>query len=557
MKYILIFIAFINYAFADEIKIRVNPLTPVYNEPFNVEFMVKTENGTDPIINFNPLGLEVLSRSELGTSTRLTYINGKSTVERTITLSYEMMAKRPGGVFLRDIEVELNGSIIKHKTIKIKILRKAKATKKIFVRAELDKKTVFVGESILARYYLYSRADVPLTSMDIRKFPKLNKFLKRFHQEQMVPQRVQVDGKMYIRRIMYTAQLYAEKAGHFPIDPITMKVSYSNRRSGFGNFGFNLNIGRPKTTTIISPKIEVEVLSLPAAGMEPHFSGLVGEHSFQLKINKNKFIANEPIEVSLIVQGMGALELFEAPPLISDPNIEEFEKNTDLTLSKNFLGVKKIDYTYLGRGDVDLKDIKIPISYFDYKSVKYITKYLQIGDIKVAGIGNQFNPNSNQIKPKNTKEPKLAITAPILKQKSYQFKPIKKLANTFLYNLKEICFALLGLCIISLIYFSIKILKSRKPAELTIFEEIYKYGIDYSSLYHAIRIPDTDFTMEEVLDILNLKDENKDYFLNLIKELSRKYASSTESRKISAKKKYFKDLEKALEGYTENKIAAL
>ena len=66
----------------------------------------------------------------------------------------------------------------------------------------------FVGESILVRYYLYNRVTVNTT--DIKKFPKLNKFLKRYHQERMVAEKVRYNGEIYTRRVLYTAQLLLE-----------------------------------------------------------------------------------------------------------------------------------------------------------------------------------------------------------------------------------------------------------------------------------------------------------------------------------------------------------
>ncbi|MFT6630741.1 MAG: hypothetical protein ACJAS4_000683 [Bacteriovoracaceae bacterium] len=544
MKFLVICLFLITNAYADSIKVRVNPENPLINETFNVDFIIDTKEEGEPIISFNPLGVDVVSRSEVGTSTRMTIINGERTIERSLSVTYELMPSKSGTIFLRDISVEINGNVIKHKTVRISVLKKAKETKKIFVKAEVSKNKVYVGESIVVRYYLYNRADIPLAGTDIRKFPKLDKFLKRFHQEPMSLERVQFDGKMYSRRIMYTAQLFGEKPGVYKIDPINMKVSYSRRGNPFGGFGgFNLQIGRPQSTTISSTPVEIEVISLPAEGMKPHFSGLVGDHSFNLKVNKNKFIANEPIELTLNIEGEGALELFEAPILLSHENIEEFEKTNDLAIKKNFTAQKVIDYTYLGRGDVNLENIEVPISYFDPESETYKTKKLKIGNIKVAGIGQQntrqFTKNEPKVKPST-------LPVPSIQVKPYEFKPIFKLANTFIYGIKEIFIATSFLLFLFTGFLGIKYFKSKVPKELSVFDTIYKKGVNYSNLYKVLNLTGNEGQMENIVNSLNVSEPAKQYFKNLVESFNDDFSTSKSDKVVRIEKRYFKELENML-----------
>ena len=71
MKRLILSVVFLfsHLLYADEINIKVNPTTPVFGETFFVDFNIKTKNGTDPIINFDPQGVEVISRRHTGTST--------------------------------------------------------------------------------------------------------------------------------------------------------------------------------------------------------------------------------------------------------------------------------------------------------------------------------------------------------------------------------------------------------------------------------------------------------------------------------------------------------
>jgi len=294
MKYILLLLLFISsIAYGDEVQISYEPKDPVLGESLNVTFQVITKDGTDPVITFNPQGLEVQSKQETGVSTKTTYMNGRLTVERSISIVYEMIPNRVGSVYLTDINVDINGKTLKHKTIRMNVLRQARRAKDIMAVAVVDKDSAFVGESILVRYYLYNKISV--TSTDIKKFPKLDKFLKRFHQEQMRAERIQVGNDIYTRRIIYTAQLFAEKPGVYKIDPITLNVQYSERSSRYNSFGFGMQ--KQKSRTISSKPIEMTIKQLPLDNIPPDFTGLVGKHDFKLSLNKNKFVVNEPIEI--------------------------------------------------------------------------------------------------------------------------------------------------------------------------------------------------------------------------------------------------------------------
>ncbi|MDP7321290.1 MAG: BatD family protein [Bacteriovoracaceae bacterium] len=548
MKVLLILAFFITTAVAAELDININPKKPVFNETFTVEFVIKTDKqNVEPVISFDPLGAEVVSKSDVSTSTQYSYINGRSTIERKMAVTYELIARQPGMAYLRSILVEVGDEKLRHQTLNITILKNPQPSKKIFVRAEVDKKEVYAGESIIARYYLYSRADVPVSSMEIKKFPKLNTFLKRFHQEQISPQRVKYDGKIYIRRIMYTAQLYAQTPGEYEIDPITMRVAYTKNSNSFSGFGLGFQIGKPMYKTLISPSVEINVLPLPAQGMPQSFTGLVGKHSFELKINKNKFIANEPIELDLTIQGPGALELYEAPHLLDDKNLEEFEKSSDLIVNKDFSGTKKIDYTYLGRGNVGLKNQKVKFSYFDPEEKKYVEKTLNIGDVTVASIGGQKKVSYSDGVNKNPSVQNSSVEV-LDQSKSFIFKPLTKTWNTFLYNKKEIFIFFVGLCVLLVIMFAKKLYRSRTPKEYSIFDEIDKFGINYSRLYRLITERYPSLTMSEAIKKLGLSQEGERYFLDLIKKLNASYANSEmKTKNIKIQKKYFKELQKKIE----------
>lgn len=532
MKYIIFLCLFLtNICFADDVQIEVEPKEPIMGESFNVTFKVVTENGTDPIISFNPQGLEVLSKQETGISTRTTYMNGHLTVERSISIVYEMIANRSGSVYLRDIMIDVNGNKFGHKPYRIGILKQARRAKDILAVAVVDKNEAFVGESILVRYYLYNKIQV--SSTDIKKFPKLDKFLKRFHQETMRAERVQLDGEIYTRRVIYTAQLFANTPGKYKLDPITLNVQYLQRSSRQNSFGFGMQ--KTSSKTISSKPIEIDIKQLPIENVPPYFTGLVGKHNFTLSINKNKFVVNEPIELKFSVSGIGALEIFEAPKLIKNPVLEEFDTNSDFVINSDFSATKNFNLTYLGREPFSEDSKKIPFAYFDPETAQYVTINLDLGAVTVAGGVQVVQSHGNNSIPVQTPE-----TAKVVETKT-DLTPAYTLVNNYLYNKKYILILLslifLGLIGIKLFNF----LQKMKQFKLPYIKEIEKNGFNYGRLHHLLSEVGDGVDMREIVTQSQLSNKAKQYFLKLINLCENDYKDASKNKVHKANKKYLKE----------------
>jgi hypothetical protein len=133
-------------------------------------------------------------------------------------------------------------------------------------------------------YYIYTRTQT--ANHEIRKFPVLKNFIKRFIQKPDVTERVEYNGRVYNRRLLYSVQLFPEKAGDLRIDPLSLRYQFAvvDQNSGaFGNFGFGFR--SLKTTTASSDQITIKVNPVPA-NAPATFVGLVGVHDIQVQLNK-------------------------------------------------------------------------------------------------------------------------------------------------------------------------------------------------------------------------------------------------------------------------------
>lgn len=379
--------------YADEVKIEINPPKPVAGEMFQAMFRIFTESEEEPTINFSPSGLEVVGKSNQGVSTRTVYANGTLTVSREILVVYELVASKPGSAYMRDINVTVGSKTLRHPSVSLTVLKEPEQAADVFVMADVSKNEIFLGEGITVRYYLYART--PVNNLDIKKYPKLNNFLKRFLQEPDRAERVSVRGEVYLRTQIYAAKLFPEKLGSLKIDTLTLNATYaaSGSNDPFGAFGLSRAY---KNRTFNSEVINIEVKPLPEP-VPAHFTGLVGEHDFSLTLNQQKLIVNEPLELKLTISGPGALEKLEAPTLVKHEHLEEFESTGDLKINDADTATKVFEYTFLAKQNMNLPASNIILSYLDPNSGKYISKELSLPEITVAGGSTSA--------PKQTPEP--------------------------------------------------------------------------------------------------------------------------------------------------------
>ena len=110
---------------------------------------------------------------------------------------------------------------------------------------------------------------------------------------------------------------------------------------------------------------------------------------FELNINSSRLIVNEPLEVKLTVTGGGALENMEAPTILKQEYLEEFESNGDLKIMSADQAIKVFDYTFLPKDNFTIPASSLTLTYFDPDTMKYVPVQLAINEIVVAGAGQK------------------------------------------------------------------------------------------------------------------------------------------------------------------------
>ena len=545
MKHILALLILIGFsvAWGDEVKVDLKPGKPVVGEVFQAFFRIYTDASEEPSINFVPSGVEVVGKANQGVSTRTVYANGKLTITREMIIVYDLVSNRTGTASLRDISVQLGDKTLRHPSLSINVLKEAEASKDVFVMVDVPKKDLYIGEGITARYYIYHK--FPLSNLDVKKYPKLDNFLKRFLQENEQTERVSVDGEVYLRSLIYAAKLFPEKAGDLKIDALHLSATVPVVRANdpFGAFGMARDF---KTKNISSDLVTVQVRPLPQPVPE-NFTGLIGKHDIQVQFGQSRLIVNQPLEVKLTVTGAGALENMSAPKLISNPGLEEFESNGDLKIRDSQTATKTFDYTYLAKSNIQIPATKTSLSYFDPGTQRYVSIPLEIPEIIVAGGGpSEAKPETRPSGKKTDKPSKKAVSVPTTLSA-----PLAIEATTLKRWIPYLNLALAGLSILIALGWMLKSQKLPKFRSTVEIPSAFKKGNFELKEFLRWMSPLIEKSGKSPLAIIkesSLDDDSKKYFVDILSENDYKdYASKKIDAGFSYKPVHFKNLGKLIE----------
>ncbi len=554
---------------AEDVDVEVSPPEPLMNESFFVTFKVKTTGNVDPYISFTPVGATVQGKREQGVSISTTVINGKFTTNREQNYVYELIAERSGQVTIKNIKVEIGGKTNNVKDLHINILAQARRIPDAFMEAQASKTKVYLGEAIDVNYYLYFKTAI--SANDVKEFPKLNKFIKRFHHVNSPVETVQYKGQVLKRILAYSARLYPEKVGNAVLDPMTIsaQVIENDYSSPFGGFGMGAQ--RYKSRDLSSPRIEVEVLPLPSENVPAGFTGLVGEHEFSLSIAKNKYLVNEPIEIKLEVKGKGALENLDAPTIYTDNNLEAFDTKSEVSEIGTQSAKKLFEYTLLARGPLNIKQRELSLAYFDPSNGRYIEKKLSIPALEVSGVASSAGNSGVGAAAAKNKEassaPEEDFLSKLFSSSNESGKKVEKnLIGLVGPNLKgenrwfdrwfdvfNIIITLLITAVVGSWYYSSK----NKIATTDQAGEVRKdiahmknKGLNYSELYKVVAALDKQnkmsnggLSVNRIIDESGLSLEAKLYFKQTLQVCEEKnFGINKQDKKIVFESKHFKEL---------------
>ncbi len=517
----LIMISF-NISFSQKIEVSVNKNPVLVGESFAISFSFDEKaNNIDFNLSNNEF-VQFLSGPNKSSSSSITIVNGKRESVLNTTFTYYFKAIKKGEFIIPSASITFKRDIIKSNELRIQILDASNKqannsfSNNLFVKAEISKKNVFVGEQLLVTYKLYNRYDLANTEMT--KLPNLDSFWKKDLETSSRFKREVIDGVAYNVATLKKIVLTPQKDGTLLIDPIEIKCSIRTNNRSNDPFASFFNSYSVQEEFISSKPVKIKVKSLPTP-VPKNFIGIVGSLKVESSVDKNTVEANDAINYKISFIGTGNLELLSEQKIDFPTDFEVYDPKVDDRIFQGGLkrSIKTYEYLLIPRYEGKYEIPKTVFSYFDSKSEQFkeiSSKAFKINVEKSEKFlqSSQTNSISKQLVSDNKKD---------IRHIKYDFSQSKKISNK-LFNI--IVFVLVLILMLSKYFFNyikniyqkvtrdnelskIRIKKAEKHLKkndlIKFYEEIEKSMLLFFSEKFNIEIG--DFSKEKLEDLMKKK----------------------------------------------------
>lgn len=256
----------------------------------------------------------------------------------------------------------------------------SKVAKNMQLRLEVNKKTCYVGEPIIAAYKLYTRLK---SESKLTQNPSFNGFSVIDLQAPDVTESgiEKLNGRDYNVYTIRKAQLYPLQDGNIELEVAEIenniqfiREAYANRNAGqfadifedFANATVPPEAVIDQTVFLKNKPVNIIVKPLPEAGKPPGFKGAVGDFQIESGLESDRFAAGKSGKLVVMLSGSGNLQLVNPPQINWPAGYESFDVKTSDILSLTSVPVsgKKI-FEYPFTIDVPGK-YTFPAITFDY-----------------------------------------------------------------------------------------------------------------------------------------------------------------------------------------------
>jgi hypothetical protein len=295
---------------------------------------------------------DVISTSS---QTSVQIINGNIT--KSYTLSYRFVPQK--SCKIEQIAVKIGGKTELSNPVDITVKPVSAAKDKNFILAlSTNKKELSIGETFELTLIFKQKTDSGAVDSEFTP-PELKGFWVK---NEAKPQSYK-EGKYNITKVVYT--MAAQRAGKLKIKKAQMRIaSRANRANSWGDW-----IPTIKWKTYFSNELNLDVKPLPS-GVD-----LVGDFSIEAKVDKKEVNANEAVNLTIEVLGIGNLEDIKN----FKPNIDEVTVFDEKLVIKGTKLTQKIAF-------IAERGFTIPafsLKYFDPKTKEIKTISSKVIEIKV------------------------------------------------------------------------------------------------------------------------------------------------------------------------------
>ena len=336
----------------------------------------------------------------------ITQINNGD-ILRIKSMSWNLLPNKSGIIVIPPLLVTTGGNSFRSKKITISVGKSSnkKESKDIFVQAEIDKISAFMGEQITLTYRLYKRSDANIRAIDNLIMPEYKGF---WTEELYTPKQYQYQSKdVVIQGLRYQIINLGQKA-LFPISssehnipPLEITVQMDkkkkrNRRDPFADFFSDSFFAETKTKTLFTKNKQIEIKPFPNTRPKD-FVGAVGQFEFSAVTDRKDIKVNEALTLTIELSGTGNIGLFSIPTLDFPSHIEAFPPSENIEkdgFRNQITGSQVLEYILIPREKGIFKIPSIQMSFFNPKL--NIWQQTNSDEITINVLSDNENIISNQ-----------------------------------------------------------------------------------------------------------------------------------------------------------------
>ncbi|MGZ8536799.1 MAG: BatD family protein [Flavisolibacter sp.] len=266
----------------------------------------------------------------------------------------------------------------------------------IFIRTDISKKHVFIGEPVVATFTLYSRLQAVSEVVNtpslygFRAIDMLN--INRPYQSVKT-----IGNKIFNTSVIRKLQLYPEQSGRLVIDEMQIRNQIE--------FDNPILSNKKKLEKILnSSPISITVKELPV-NKPQNFSGAVGNFTIEASLGENKLFINQQGRLVIRIKGKGNFTQFTIPQLVWPNGFDVFEPQINEQQDKTIVpmvGFTEYIFNFVHDSTGNYRIPPVAFSFFDPVSGKY--KMIQTDSINLEilpSVSGSASNVGNKIKSRN------------------------------------------------------------------------------------------------------------------------------------------------------------
>jgi|GEM_PF-1132930 len=357
---------------AVDVKTELSDSTIHVGDSSNLKIMLS--GSTSDIKPLKVPGVNGLDIQYTGSSRSFQFINGD--VWSGVILNFRISPDKPGTYRIPPFVLEADGKKVSSASVTLRVLKGLKNSNRgssvrggrtlLRSSVEVSKKSVFNGEPLILRYFIYSSSEDSFDIEGMEKPPVTKGFVVKEIGEKIPASVEKLSGIDYVKKHVGTFCLIPTEAGDINLGGGSAIIAVTDGDSFF-------NFGRRKRINF--PYEKVRVRALPSSGKPKVYGGDVGEFSIDVRKPEGELRQFDEIRLGVTVRGKGNLLTLSSPHIENSGIKAIFEKSGEELFieEKNITGSKSFDLSIVPQKSGEMNLGAISFSFYNPGKGRYET----------------------------------------------------------------------------------------------------------------------------------------------------------------------------------------